>query len=142
MFLLDSLRSAGKLREWGYDVPLTEDRRQRCDLRVALPDGVLFLEVKTLSAAQAEQQAAIGMTFDRRGDGAGLSGDLVKLMRVSEGTVGVVLFVHPTPKPERWAEMLDAYQRRVTPIVIAEETSVTDYPEALYICKLAVKGGF
>jgi hypothetical protein len=43
---------------------------------------------------------------------------------------------------DAWAETIGSYKRRIAPIGVEEETSPDGYPETLYVCKLAVSGGF
>jgi hypothetical protein len=81
----------------------------------------------------------IGSFFPRTG---GFTDDLVKLLRVSDGGRAVLLFVYPRPDAAQWAEIMEAYARRITPIGFKEESVVSEYPPELYICKLSVTGGF
>jgi hypothetical protein len=137
MVLLESLAKEGGIESWRADVPITEDKRQRCDFRIVAGGEPLWLEVKTLV-----QPAQAGTEFGGLGKGGAFADDLVKLMRVRDGDRGVLLFIVPRPEPGQWAELLASYSRRIAPLGFEELTSVADYPEALYVCKLALKEAF
>jgi hypothetical protein len=64
------------------------------------------------------------------------------MMRVRDSAKYVLLFVVPRPQPAQWAELLASYQRRIAPLGFRELTEIGSYPEALYVCKLAVKEAF
>lgn len=136
MFVLDDLAKTGAISGWRADVPISEDKRQRCDFRVEAGGVPLWLEVKTL--VQPSQVAESGVMQK----GGGFADDLVKLMRVRDGEKFVLLFVIPRPEPSQWAELLASYQRRIAPLGFEELTQIATYPEALYVCKLAVKEVF
>jgi hypothetical protein len=76
------------------------------------------------------------------GDSLGVTDDVVRLLRVPEGSPHIVIFVYPRPEPETWSALMEAYRRRIYPIAVDEMTSPADYPQGLYVCKLEVKGGF
>jgi hypothetical protein len=137
--LLDKLAKDGEIEGWRADVPITEGGRQRCDFRIALAGGALWLEAKALSPSAGGPFGDIGSFFPRTG---GFTDDLVKLLRVHEGDRAVVLFVYPRPDPAQWADIMDAYARRIAPIGFKEESAIAEYPPELYICKLRLTGGF
>jgi hypothetical protein len=137
MLLLDALARDGTIEGWRADVPVTDDKRQRCDFRIAAGGSALWLEVKTLV-----QPAQAATELGGLGKAAGFADDLVKLMRVREGQKGVLLFIVPRPEPAQWADLLALYSRRIAPLGFEELTSVADYPEPLYVCKLALKEAF
>ena len=136
ILLLESLAKDGRIDSWRADVPITEDKRQRCDFRIVTGGQALWLEVKT--QVQPGQVADSGVMTR----GGGFADDLVKLMRVREGEKGVLLFVVPRPEPTQWAELLATYSRRIAPLGFRELTDTSVYPEALYVCKLALKEAF
>jgi hypothetical protein len=148
MFVLEEAAKGRLMDSWRADVPITEDKRQRCDFRIAADGEALWLEVKTL--VQPGQVADSGVMTKGGGPSTaagaalrtGFADDLVKLMRVREGGKFVLLFVVPRPASEKWAELLASYQRRIAPLGFKELTSISEYPEQLYICKLAVKEAF
>jgi hypothetical protein len=136
MLVLETLAKGGKIDGWRADVPITDDKRQRCDFRIVTSGKPLWLEVKTF--VQPGQVADTGVMTK----GAGFADDLVKLMRVREGEKGVLLFVVPRPEPSSWADLLSSYQRRIAPLGFRELSDIASYPEALYVCKLALKEAF
>jgi len=149
-FLFHRLATDGKLEEWRANVPLREDpsaalgtgSRQRCDFRVVVDGSPLWVEVKAIPQRQ-QGGGRVHPGFYLHTGGAGdITEDLVKLMRVPDGDTPVLLFAHLRPEAAGWAELLSAYARRIAPIAFAEKTSISDYPEELYICKLALSGGF
>jgi hypothetical protein len=75
-------------------------------------------------------------------EAVGVTDDVIRLLRVPDGSAHIVLFVFPRPSADAWAETMASYKRRVAPIEVEETTSPEGYPEALYVCKLAVSGGF
>lgn len=137
--LLDKLAKAGEIAGWRADVPITEGGRQRCDFRISLAGGPVWLEAKALSQSGGGPFGDIGSFFPRTG---GFTDDLVKLLRVNDGDRAVLLFVYPRPDAAQWAEIMEAYARRITPLGFKEESAVSEYPKELYICKLSVTGGF
>jgi hypothetical protein len=136
MLLLESMAKDGRIDGWRADVPITEDNRQRCDFRIVASGQPLWLEVKTL--VQPGQVADTGVMTR----GGGFADDLVKLMRVREGEKGVLLFIVPRPEPSQWADLLTTYSRRIAPLGFKELSDTSAYPEALYVCKLALKEAF
>jgi hypothetical protein len=136
MLLLESMAKAGRIDGWRADVPITEDTRQRCDLRIVIGGQPLWLEVKTL--VQPGQVADTGVMTK----GGGFADDLVKLMRVRDGEKGVLLFIVPRPEPAQWADLLASYARRIAPLGFSELSDISAYPAALYVCKLALKEAF
>ena len=140
MYLLEGLANERKVGRWAADVPITEDRKKRCDFRVELEGEPAWLEVKTLHYGTRGGIAAdilSGMS-----DAVGVTDDVIRLLRVPDGTPHIVLFVFPRPATDAWAETMGSYKRRIAPIGVEEESSPEGYPEALYVCKLAVSGGF
>jgi len=149
MALLEALVKDGTVDAWRADVPIAEDNRQRCDFRITAGGSALWLEVKTLvQPAQASSEfGGLGKgdapsTPAVAGLRTGFADDLVKLMRVREGERGVLLFVVPRPEPAQWSELLAGYARRIAPLGFEELSAVGEYPEALYVCKLAVREAF
>jgi hypothetical protein len=136
MLLLESLAKDGKINGWRADVPITEDNRQRCDFRIVMGGRPLWLEVKTL--VQPGQVADSGVMTR----GGGFADDLVKLMRVREGEKLVLIFIVPRPEPAQWGDLLATYSRRIAPLGFRELSEIGSYPEALYVCKLALKEAF
>lgn len=136
MLLLESLVKDGRIDGWRADVPISEDNRQRCDFRIVTGGQPLWLEVKT--QVQPGQVADSGVMAR----GGGFADDLVKLMRVRDGEKGVLLFVVPRPEPSQWADLLATYSRRIAPLGFRELSEIGSYPEALYVCKLALKEAF
>jgi hypothetical protein len=136
ILLLESLAKDGRIDGWRADVPISEDNRQRCDFRIVTGGQPLWLEVKT--------QVQLGQVADSgvMARGGGFADDLVKLMRVREGEKGVLLFVVPRPEPSQWADLLVTYSRRIAPLGFRELSEIASYPEALYVCKLALKEAF
>jgi hypothetical protein len=139
VYLLQRLASEGKLGGWQVNAPITQDGKQRCDLRVDAGGGPLWIEIKGLHFGS---RAAMPEVFSGMSDALGVTDDVVRLLRIPEGTPLVLMFVYPRPEPAAWRELLHSYQRRINPIRVEEQTSVEDYPASLYVCKLAVSGGF
>ncbi len=137
MYVLDSLAKGGTIDGWRANVPITENTKQRCDFRVVTNGQPIWLEVKTLVEPA---KAAADMGFI--GKGGGFLDDLVKLLRVPDGDRAVLLFVIPRPAPEQWSALLETYQRRIAPITFAEQSLIQAYPDAVYVCKLALKEMF
>lgn len=138
-YLLERLVSQGKVRGWQANAPITQDGKQRCDLRVETGGAPLWIEIKGLNFGS---RAAMPEVFSGMSDALGVTNDVVRLLRIPEGTPLVLMFVYPRPEPAAWRELLDAYRRRINPIRVEEQTSVEGYPASLYVCKLVVKGGF
>lgn len=136
VLLLEMLVKDGRVESWRGDVAITKDSRQRCDFRIVIGGEALWLEVKTV--VQPGQVGDSGV-MQRQ---ASFADDLVKLMRVSDGEKGVLLFVLPRPEPKQWSELIEVYARRIAPLGFRELTEVGSYPEELYVCKLAVKEMF
>jgi hypothetical protein len=142
-YLFDSLTGAGGLADWRANVPIVEGRPQRCDFRLASSGGgVLWLEVRAVPQRRPSAGALDPGVFMQKGGAADVTEDLVKLMRVPDGETAVVLFVYPRPQPADWAEQMSTFSRRIAPISFKEESRLEDYPEALYICRLRLAGGF
>jgi len=137
MLLLETLAKDGRIDGWRADVPITEDNRQRCDFRIVAEGQPLWLEVKTL--VQPGQLSADSGVMAR---GAGFADDLVKLMRVRDGDKRMLLFIVPRPEPSEWANLLETYSRRIAPLGFKELSDIAVYPQALYVCKLALKEAF
>ena len=135
--LRQALTKDGTVDGWRADVALAEDNKQRADFRIVAGGHPLWLEVKTL-VDPARQAADMGFL----GRGATFTDDLVKLLRAPDGDKAVLLFVLPRPSPADWADLLATYQRRIAPISFEERSDVVDYPDALYVCKLALKEMF
>jgi len=135
--LLDSLAKDGTIDDWRSDYPITEEGKQRCDFRIVIVGKPLWLEAKTL-IDPARQAADMGFI----GKSAGFADDLVKLMRVPDPDRAVLLFVLPRPSPAQWSDLLATYARRIAPLAFDEQSRIEDYPDALYVCKLALKEMF
>jgi len=143
LYLFNSLEKSGRVGPWGSEVRVTADGKQRADFRATLADGPIYLELKTLfHGVQAGQAVDLGIYFPRTADGVGITGDVIKLLRATEGNKVLLLFVHPRPSHEKWSAMMESYFRRMAPIALVEESDVNRYPESLYICKLGVSGAF
>jgi hypothetical protein len=137
MFALEAMVKEGTIDGWRANVPLTEDTKQRCDFRIVMSGQPTWLEVKTLVDPA---RAAADMSFMARG--GGFTDDLVKLLRAPDGDKVVLLFVLPRPAPEQWSDLLETYQRRIAPITFSEQSLIEAYPDALYVCKLALREMF
>lgn len=138
--LVQGLAAEGKLRGWTGDAWITEDRKKWADLKVETADGPLWLEVRALHYRERTGFGAdllSGMT-----DAIGVTDDVVRLLRVPEGSPMILLFVYPRPDPEAWTSLMESYASRIHPISVKETSAIGDYPESLYICKLAVEGAF
>ncbi|HET9477580.1 MAG TPA: hypothetical protein VFP63_08845 [Dehalococcoidia bacterium] len=155
-YLVATLVDDGTLTDWRINVPIREGRPQRCDFRLlaARPevskDTPLWLEVKALpQGGSPSGRVDPGFFLQKGGPGdtstalsAGITEDLVKLMRVPDGDTAVLLFAYPRPEADAWSEIMSAYARRIAPIAFKETTSLADYPPELYVCKLKLTGGF
>jgi hypothetical protein len=147
-YLFASLVADGALTDWRANMPITEGRSQRCDFRLTLPahpepvEGPLWLEVKALPQGGGPSGRVDPGFFLQKGGPGDITEDLVKLMRVPDGDTAVLLFAYPRPDATAWSEIMSAYARRIAPIAFKEETSLSDYPPELYICKLRLTGGF
>jgi hypothetical protein len=155
-YVFDRLAKDGALSGWRANVPIVEGRPQRCDFRLvvngpsipqggpSIPQGerVLWLEVKALPGRAGGGGRVDPGFYLQKGGPGDVTEDLVKLMRAPDGDTAVLLFVHPRPDASAWEEIMSAYSRRIAPIAFKEETSLGDYPEALYVCKLRLTGGF
>lgn len=138
--LVQTLAADGGLRGWTGDAWITEDRKKWCDLKIDTADGPLWMEVRALHYRTHTGFGAdllSGMT-----DAIGVTDDVVRLLRVPDGTPMILLFVYPRPEPDAWTSLMESYSQRIYPISVKEQSAVGDYPEALYICKLAVEGAF
>ncbi|MFQ5473009.1 MAG: hypothetical protein ACE5FA_09020 [Dehalococcoidia bacterium] len=136
--LFQNLAAGGQLRGWHGDAPITEDGKKWCDLRADTDDGPLWLEVKAL---RYQQRTGLGADLlSRMTDAIGVTDDVVRLLRVSEGTPMILLFVYPRPDAADWAGLLESYGKRIFPISVTEQSTVSDYPDPLYISKLTVEG--
>ena len=143
LHIFSNLEGAGEIEDWASEVRIAPESRQRSDFRVRRADGLLWIEVKTLfHGIQAGQPVDLGIYFLKSADGVGITEDLVKLMRVPDGDTAVLLFAYPRPDATAWSELMSAYARRIAPIAFKEETSLSDYPPELYVCKLKLTGGF
>jgi hypothetical protein len=143
LYLFHSLEKSDNVGPWGSEVRIRADAKQRTDFRATLADGPLYLELKTLfQGIRAGQPVDLGIYFPRSADGVGITGDVIKLLRATDGNKVLLLFVHPRPPREKWLAMRESYFRRMAPIALVEDSDVSRNPESLYICKLNVKGGF
>ncbi len=140
--LFASLVADGALTDWRANMPITEGRSQRCDFRLVPDRTPLWLEVKALPQGGGPSGRVDPGFFLQKGGPGDITEDLVKLMRVPDGEAAVLLFAYPRPAADAWSEIMSAYARRIAPIAFKEETSLSDYPPELYICKLRLTGGF
>ena len=143
LYLFHAMAAEGLIGEWGSEVRVAPGQQRRFDFKLQVQGGPLFLELKTLfHGIQAGQPVDLGVYFPRTDDGVGITGDVIKLMRVTEGVKALLLFVHPRPALEKWPLVLESYARRIAPITVREISTIDRYPPPLYICKLSVEGGF
>jgi hypothetical protein len=139
-YLLDTLLKTGEIKGWRANVLITEEGRQRVDFRIERADAApLWLEVKAISDPAREGPLADSAVFAR---GSTFTDDIVKLLRVPEGERAVLLFVYPRPEAGQWSELMSSLARRIAPISFTEESTLSDFPPELYVCRLSVSEGF
>ena len=120
-----------------------QTRKKLDDLRPSLPQGVLGPQVNDEYGdvySVVYMLTADGLDLGRLKD---VAEDMrQRLLRVPDGSPMILLFVYPRPEPEAWASLMESYASRIHPISVKETSAIGDYPESLYICKLAVEGAF
>lgn len=141
-YLFATRVAEGALTDWRANVPIVEGRPQRCDFRLVLDRAPLWLEVKALHQGGGPAGGIDSGFYLQKGGPGDITEDLVKLMRIPDGRAAVLLFAYPRPDATAWGETMSAYARRIAPIAFKEETSLSDYPPELYVCKLSLSGGF
>lgn len=138
MYLLSKLHRDGAIARWQVDARAANDDRQRFDFRIEIGDELLYLELAALHfTPQRNVAASLGST-----ELGVLNQYVVKLSRLDSGRGYCLLFVYPRPDVDHWSEAIGDFRRRAAPVIVREESALDRFPPDLYICKLAVEGGF
>ena len=140
LYLFSKLKRQDQLLHWESEANLPDNGKKKSDFKVTINNLPIYLELKTLyTGRQGSSPIDLGIYFYK--DTIGIWPDVQKLASIKAGQGFCILFIYPSPNPDRWQKILRAFASRIDPIVIREVSNVEKYPLSLYISKLEVFPG-